>query len=104
MQRIYTERAHLMCPNMFFGIVISIDAILERDKLYKTCSAVSEAHPFLRALLGQDEDGYYYNITDENRVQLIIKEVEAFGIDDEIIIIEVASKIEENTLKKEKQM
>ena len=88
MQRIYTERAHLMCPNMFFGIVISIDAILERDKLYKTCSAVSEAHPFLRALLGQDEDGYYYNITDANRVQLIIKEVEAFGIDDEIIINE----------------
>ena len=77
-----------MCPNMFFGIVISIHAAFERDKLFKTCSAISEAHPFLRALLGHDEGGYYYNITDENRVQLIFKDVEAFGIDDEIIINE----------------
>ena len=73
MQKIYTERAHLMCPNMFFGIVISIHAAFERDKLFKTCSAISEAHPFLRALLGHDEGGYYYNITDENRVQLLME-------------------------------
>lgn len=77
-----------MCPNMFFGIVISIHAAFERDILFKTCSAISEAHPFLRALLGHDEDGYYYKITDENRVQLIFKDVEVFGIDDEIIINE----------------
>lgn len=32
MQRIYTERAHLMCPNMCFGIVITIDAVFDSEK------------------------------------------------------------------------
>ena len=60
MQRIYTERAHLMCPNMFFGIVISVDAAFDRDKISEAVNALSEAHPFLRALLGKDDDGFFY--------------------------------------------
>ena len=60
MQRVFTERAHLMCPNMCFGIAVTIDAAFDRDKLLRTGDALSEAHPFLRSLLGKDENGYFY--------------------------------------------
>lgn len=88
MQRIYTERAHLMCPNMFFGIVISVDAAFDRDKISEAVNALSEAHPFLRALLGKDDDGFFYDVTGENQTKLIFKDIEVSGAGDEKILHE----------------
>ena len=67
MQMIYTERAHLMCPAMFFGIVITIDSIFDKDRILKAADDLSKAHPFLQSVLGHDDVGYYYNITNYYR-------------------------------------
>ena len=88
MQRVFTERAHLMCPNMYFGIVIMIDAIFDKERILKTGNALSEAHPFLKSLLGNDEAGYYYDISDENQIRYVFKDTDAIGIDDKTIIDE----------------
>lgn len=88
MQRIYTERAHLMCPNMCFGIVITIDAVFDMEKINKTVHDLSAAHPFLQAILGQDETGYYYKNTDTIKVQILYVNEEVSGGDDPIIIRE----------------
>ena len=88
MQRIYTERAHLMCPNMCFGIVITIDAVFDMEKINKTVHDLSAAHPFLQAILGQDETGYYYKNTDTIKVQILYVNEEVSGVDDPIIIRE----------------
>lgn len=88
MQRIYTERAHLMCPNMCFGIVITIDAVFDMEKINKTVHDLSVAHPFLQAILGQDETGYYYKNTDTIKVQILYVNEEVSGVDDPIIIRE----------------
>lgn len=88
MQRFFTERAHLMCPNMCFGIVVKIDAPFDRNQIHNTTELLADAHPFLKALLGQDEDGYYYKGTDESQIQLVIKDIEVSGVDDKILIDE----------------
>ena len=88
MQRVFTERAHLMCPNMCFGIAVTIDAAFDRDKLLRTGDALSEAHPFLRSLLGKDENGYFYADTGRSQVQFIFSDAEASGIEDGILVKE----------------
>ncbi len=35
MQYMYTERAHLMCPQMYFGIVETVNRRLETEVLYE---------------------------------------------------------------------
>ena len=55
MEYIYTERAHLMCPNMCFGIVMCINAEFDQSRIADTVKCLSQAHPFLRALISHDE-------------------------------------------------
>lgn len=91
MQRIYTERAHLMCPDMFFGIAATIDSVSDNDRITKAVDVLSKAHPFLQSVLGHDEAGYYYNNTNVNRIQVIIKDDAVSGIGDPIILREYNS-------------
>lgn len=86
MQRIYTERAHLMCPNMFFGIAIIIDAVFDMQKINKAVYDLANAHPFLQAVLGQDEAGYFYKNTGTIKAQVLYENEEVSGIDDPVII------------------
>lgn len=88
--RIFTERAHLMCPHMCFGIVMSIDSAFETGRLQKTFGQVAGNHPFLRAVLGYDEadNGYYYDVTDSSKIDLQMSEDELNGIDDPKLIAE----------------
>lgn len=55
-QYIITERAHLMCPNMEFGILCSIDCKYDFAKVKHTISKLSEAHPFLKSIICNDEN------------------------------------------------
>ena len=55
MERIFTERAHLMCPHMNFGIVLSVDRAFDEDRIRKAFEILSDNHPFLRALLGYEK-------------------------------------------------
>ena len=91
MQRIYTERAHLMCPAMFFGIVIAIDSIFDKDRVLSAADDLSKAHPFLQSVLGHDDVGYYYNITNISKIQIIFRDDAVSGIDDPILLREYNS-------------
>ena len=75
MQRIYTERAHLMCPNMCFGIAMAVDRPYDETSIRDAVKRLAAAHPFLNALLGYDEaeNVYYYRVTDRPQVELRLK-------------------------------
>ena len=75
MQRIYTERAHLMCPNMCFGIAMAVDRPYDETSIRDAVKRLATAHPFLNALLGYAEAGnaYFYRVTDRPQVELRLK-------------------------------
>lgn len=75
MQRIYTERAHLMCPNMCFGIAMAVDRPYDETSIRDAVKRLAAAHPFLNVLLGyaEAENAYYYRATDRPQVELRLK-------------------------------
>lgn len=81
-QKIFTERAHLMCPNMNFGIVMSVNAAFDADRLRDSFKIISEAHPFLKAILGYEasNNSYFYDVTDHSTIDLRIMDYEVSGI------------------------
>lgn len=72
-QYILTERAHLMCPNMCFGIAATIDAPYDSRRIKESIAALEKAHPFLKALLGYENNTnrYYYDITGDGKTTLV---------------------------------
>ncbi|MDY5869468.1 MAG: condensation domain-containing protein [Lachnospiraceae bacterium] len=89
-QYFYTERAHLMCPNMNFGIVCEINSPFSENRIRHTLSVLVKAHPFLTALLGYEEDTnrYFYNITSDSQVDLIVSDENITGLYDKLVISE----------------
>lgn len=83
-QYLYTERAHLMCPNMYFGIAEVINRPYESVKLQDIFKKLIISHPFLRALLGYEKETnqYYYDITEDSKVEIICKDTEVSSIND----------------------
>ena len=71
-QYLLTERAHLMCPNMCFGIAATIDAPYDSKRIRESLIALETAHPFLRALLGYESNTnqYYYDISEYGKTTL----------------------------------
>lgn len=59
-QYLVTERAHLMCPNMYFGILCTIKKNYDGDKTKSVLEKLTKAHPFLKCVIEKDERGYYY--------------------------------------------
>lgn len=59
-QYIRSERAHLMCPNMHFGIAFRLAAEYDAQRLQLALQALAAAHPFLNCLVDQAEDGALY--------------------------------------------
>ena len=74
MQYLFTERAHLMCPRMHFGIVLSVRAPYEEGRIRDTMEQLSAAHPFLNAVLGYEEEknAYYYRVTNRPTAELLL--------------------------------
>ena len=60
---ILTERAHLMCPNMQFGFICTINDSYDFDKVKAVLGKLCQAHPTLCACISNDEDGRpYYDV------------------------------------------
>ena len=59
-QYVLTERAHFMCPNMHFGILFSINKEYDRTNVRNVLNLLSEAHPFLKCLIANDNRGNPY--------------------------------------------
>lgn len=89
-QYLYTEQAHLMCPNMNFGIVCEVNSPFDENRIRETLSVLVNAHPFLSALLGYEENTkrYYYNITPNSQVDLIIMDEKITGLYDKVVLSE----------------
>ena len=60
MQYLLTERAHLMCPNMCFGILFSLGGAYERGRVVSALHKLSAAHPFLHAVIADADGRPYY--------------------------------------------
>ena len=67
MQYMYTERAHLMCPQMYFGIVETVNRRLETEVLYEAFQSRAGA------FVGGNMFGYKlrngYSITNLGRIE-----------------------------------
>ena len=76
MQYLFTERAHLMCPHMCFGLVMTVSRPYDAALIRQCVDRLAAAHPFLNALLGYEEAGnvYFYRVTDQCQAELLLKE------------------------------
>lgn len=75
-QYLLTERAHFMCPNMHFGMLMEIEKEYIEENVRKTLERMAKAHPFLKALIAYENgtDKLYYKVTEQSQINLIIKE------------------------------
>ncbi len=89
MQYLFTERAHLMCPNMCFGIVMAVSRAYEASKIQAAIAALAEAHPFLKAVLKfTAENKAYYYITERSQAELLLQDQEVRAIEDASVMAE----------------
>lgn len=89
-QYIFTERTHLMCPNMYFGIVETVNKTFDTNELETAFQKISDAHPFLTALLGYEKENnqYYYDVTGSSKIDFFMKDTEIASIDDQAVFDE----------------
>lgn len=73
MEYLFTERAHLACPNMCFGIAACIGKSFDKERIEETVARLAEAHPFLRARVGFENptNSYFYDVKEQAQVQVI---------------------------------
>ena len=90
MEKIFTERAHLMCPRMNFGIALSVGHPFDENRIKETFEILVRNHPFLTAVLGHDESSncFFYDMTGASKVALMVREDALKGIDDSEVIKE----------------
>ncbi|MBO4900665.1 MAG: hypothetical protein J5509_10295 [Lachnospiraceae bacterium] len=88
MERIFTERAHLMCPHMTFGIAMSTETSYDEARVKKCFDVLAEKHPFLRTVIGHDEkdNSFIYDVTDTSKIDLILCDESLTGVDDPALI------------------
>lgn len=101
-QYLVTERAHFMCPNMHFGMLMEIEKEYIEENVKETLDRMANAHPFLRSVIAYEDgtDKLYYKITNDSQISLIIKENVAALWDDYSRIAERDWNILENGLLK----
>ena len=83
MEYIFTERAHLMCPGMCFGIGMCINKELSDSMIADTVRKLSLAHPFIRALLSHEEkeNRFFYDIRETSQAEIAVCHADIRGID-----------------------
>ena len=73
MEYLFTERAHLVCPNMCFGIAVSLGKAFEKERVEECLVGLVGAHPFLRSQLGYEKEtnSYFYDVKEQSQVEVI---------------------------------
>ena len=73
MEYLFTERAHLVCPNMCFAIAASLGKSFDKDRIEESVARLAEAHPFLRARVGFENptNSYFYDVKEFSQVEVI---------------------------------
>ena len=72
---LYTERAHYMCPNMHFGIMVEIDATFDENRIIESIDVLKTAHSLMRSLIAEEQgsSGIYYEEHSELKILVTIK-------------------------------
>lgn len=75
---VYTERAHLMCPNMHFGIMAKLESNYDECRLSQSIDTLQQAHPFLQSVIAEETDTgrLYYQIQDYLNIPVMVKEAD----------------------------
>ena len=73
---VYTERAHFMCPNMHFGIMVQIECKYDEGVLRQSIDTLQKAHPFLQSLIAEETDTgrLFYQIQDDLNISVTVNE------------------------------
>lgn len=84
---VYTERAHLMCPNMHFGIMARMNINYDGERVRESIIALQKSHPFLQSLIKEADTGkFYYQFQDHLNIPVAVKsEIELWQQDYEEI-------------------
>ena len=101
-QYIRSERAHFMCPNMHFGIIIELSAAFDEAKLRDSVQKLAKVRPFLRCVIAAEGsmDTLYYKDTGASKTELVVLRNEDSLWDDYKKISETAWNVfEEGMLK-----
>lgn len=71
-----SERAHFMCPNMNFGILLRIEEEFDESRLRDVIDKMSAAHPFLKAVMAFEEETgkLFYSVGPDSMVKVNIEE------------------------------
>ncbi|MDR0879181.1 MAG: hypothetical protein LBN09_00585 [Clostridioides sp.] len=74
-QYVITERAHFMCPNMYFGIKAKILAEFNYQDVRFTIEMLTKAHPFLKSLITEEgtTGKLFYNLDSELQIPIFEK-------------------------------
>lgn len=88
-QYLVTERAHLMCPNMQFGILVKINATFDEGKLESVLKNLQSNHPFLHSKIASENNTgkLYYNTDYDEPISYTIKDESSEIMDDYNAII-----------------
>lgn len=83
-QYVLTEREHLMCPNMHFGIKAKIAAGYDEGKFHDALRALASAHPFLQSHIAQEAESgkLYYCRREELQIPVFEKNDSSLWADD----------------------
>jgi NRPS condensation-like uncharacterized protein len=75
-QYILTERAHLMCPNMHFGIKATFPMRCDFERIAAAMAGLTRVHPFLHSVIAADDatGRLYYKICEDLRIPLLQKD------------------------------
>lgn len=80
-QYIRSERAHFMCPNMHFAVLMELDAPCDAEKLRETADRLAAAHPFLRSIIAEENGELYYDVRPAHSIVPVIREGAALMAD-----------------------
>ena len=94
MEYLFSERAHLACPNMCFGIAATLGKAFEKERFEECLAGLVGAHPFLRSRLGYEKEtnSYFYDVKEQSQVEVIFAGEICDGTEDAGSLIPVADE------------
>jgi len=75
-QYLLSERAHFMCPNMHFGMIMEIEKEYDKQSVETTLLRMAEAHLFLKSVIAYEDgtDKLYYKVTECSQITVVVRE------------------------------
>jgi len=100
-QYLRTERAHFMCPNMFFGILFDLKKDYLETEIQNTLNRLCEAHPFLRSVISYEDgsNNLYYKDTGVSQIQIFVRNGDFSWIDYETVSLNEWNVFNDGLLK-----